>query len=695
MARYSNAAEPNLAGRITMQIQRDEPLVEVVVDPDRRRHDTPNPGGDDREPVAEVEEHDRLVLGQNFLQPIVVLLAVGLDTRASSLLEQLVHLGVRVADAVQLVGRGLGRVPDVVLIRVRRDAPGQNDRLEVPLLDVPLQQRGPLDDADLDLDADVLQRSLDDLGDLPALLAALSDQEVELERHAVLHEDAVGVLGVPPGLRQQRARLAGVVWVLMHVRVVLPRAGLVRAGRLTRQPEAHSLDQLTLVDRVGERLAHAPVGEARIAQVHAEVDVDVRRVLVLVVRLAKGRIFGLPLELERGELGAVHTLGLELQEGRRRARDDAIDDARDVRLTVEVVRIGDQDDLFARLPLLEQIGPGSDRLGPVLRRLAQLALAGVRLQQVLGQHPDAPALQRLGVGMLVADLYGVRVHRVHRLDGLEVAAVRGRRLRIDHRLVREDDVGGGERLVIVPLDVAPKLERQIEAVAAVLPGLGQLADEIQILVVLDEAVVHHPRDLERRPVGEHVRDQAGDVPLQRLDVGIAVGRLARSRRRRGLHGVVRLASAAGQRDQQEQAGKTKDVAATHRRQRGWAGAGDWGVGVVGTVGSDGADGTGTAGFAGALAGGGTASRTTELPRSPPSIASVNDVSVKTMAMPVVILPSKVGVPIEPKTAWLPAPPNAEPMSAPLPDCSRTMPMIPKHASTWMMVRTMCTRSLLG
>src|SRR5262249_14548154 len=111
--------------------------------------------------------------------------------------------------------------------------------------------------------------------------------------------------------------------------------------------------------------------------------------------------------------------------------------------------------------------------------------------------------------------------------------------------------------------------------------------------------------------------------------------------------------------------------------RGWAGACDSGVdGIVGAAGADGA-----AGLAGALAGGGAASRTTELPRSPPIIASVNDVSVNTMAIPGGILPSKVGVPLEPNNAWLPAPPKAEPISAPLPDCSSTMPMIPKHAST--------------
>src|SRR6266404_4567386 len=103
MARYSIAAAPDLAGCIAMQIQRDEPLVEVVVDADRRRLDATTPRRDDRKAVPEIEEHDRLVLGEHLLQPIVVLLAVGLDARAPPLLEEIVRLGVRVADPVQLV----------------------------------------------------------------------------------------------------------------------------------------------------------------------------------------------------------------------------------------------------------------------------------------------------------------------------------------------------------------------------------------------------------------------------------------------------------------------------------------------------------------------------------------------------------------------------------------------------------------
>ena len=72
-----------------------------------------------------------------------------------------------------------------------------------------------------------------------------------------------------------------------------------------------------------------------------------------------------------------------------------------------------------------------------------------------------------------------------------------------------------------------------------------------------------------------------------------------------------------------------------------------------------------------------------VPRLPPWEASQNDVIMKTIATPAVTLPSKVGVPMEPNTAWLPEPPNADPMSAPLPAWSRTTAMISKQTSTWM------------
>jgi hypothetical protein len=57
------------------------------------------------------------------------------------------------------------------------------------------------------------------------------------------------------------------------------------------------------------------------------------------------------------------------------------------------------------------------------------------------------------------------------------------------------------------------------------------------------------------------------------------------------------------------------------------------------------------------------------------IARENDVNMNTTATAVVSLPSTVGVLIDPKTAWLPEPPKADPISAPLPACSNTRAMM--------------------
>src|SRR5262249_57370502 len=123
---------------------------------------------------------------------------------------------------------------------------------------------------------------------------------------------------------------------------------------------------------------------------------------------------------------------------------------------------------------------------------------------------------------------------------------------------------------------------------------------------------------------------------------------------RGVDGASRLAAASPDREYEQQRDVSQAETA-HVPQRDGAGvAGVAGAGVPGAAGAPGAAGVG------ALAGGGAASRTTELARSPPRMASVNDVIVKTIAMPVVILPRSVGVPIDPNTAWLPAPPNADP-----------------------------------
>src|SRR5262245_14062964 len=384
MARYSSVSGRylHLPRRITLQGLGNVPLVEVVADAVRRRHDAPNPRRDHRQGVSEEQEDDRLVLRQNFLKPVVVLLPLRLDAGNAPLLQHLVGLRVRVADAVQVVRAGLRRVPDFELVGVLPDAPAQDDGFESPLLDVLLQERRPLDHLDVDLDTEVLQGRLHDLGDFAPLVVALVGPQHELDRLAVLDEDALGVLGAPSGSREKLARLRHIVWIRAHVRVVGPGPRLVGTGRLATEPEPHALDQLALVDGVGERLAHPLVGESGVAEVEPEVGIDIVLVLVLVVGLAERREVGLTLELQRreaGRAGRVDTPRLQLEEDGRLARDDAIDDAREVRTPLEIILIRDENDLLAGLPLLEAVCPRPDRIGPVLRRLPQATFLHVRL----------------------------------------------------------------------------------------------------------------------------------------------------------------------------------------------------------------------------------------------------------------------------------------------------------------------------
>src|SRR5437016_5776549 len=137
---------------VALEVLRDVPLVEVVEDPVGRGDDPAHARRDDRQRVAEVEEDDRLVLREDLLEPGVGLLPLLLATRLASLLEQRVHLGVRVRDVIELVRARFRRVPDLVLVRIQADAPAEDDRLEPPLLDVLLEERRPLDHADVHLD---------------------------------------------------------------------------------------------------------------------------------------------------------------------------------------------------------------------------------------------------------------------------------------------------------------------------------------------------------------------------------------------------------------------------------------------------------------------------------------------------------------------------------------------------------------
>src|SRR5207302_10219353 len=100
----------------------------------------------------------------------VGLLPLLFPARRASPREQRVHLGVRIRDVIELVRARLRRVPDLVLVRIQADAPAEDDRFEPPLLYVLLEEGRPLDHADVHLDPELLERRLDDLRDLLALV---------------------------------------------------------------------------------------------------------------------------------------------------------------------------------------------------------------------------------------------------------------------------------------------------------------------------------------------------------------------------------------------------------------------------------------------------------------------------------------------------------------------------------------------
>ena len=90
--------------RVELELFGHVPLVHVVLDADRTGDDPADARGHHGQRVAEEEEDEGLVLGEDLLHPIVGTLALALQARPPSALEELVDLGVGVGDEIELVG---------------------------------------------------------------------------------------------------------------------------------------------------------------------------------------------------------------------------------------------------------------------------------------------------------------------------------------------------------------------------------------------------------------------------------------------------------------------------------------------------------------------------------------------------------------------------------------------------------------
>jgi hypothetical protein len=315
-----------------------------------------------------------------------------------------------------------------------------------------------VDRLELQVDAGELQLGLEDL------------RRVEHRRQGRLdrlHGDAVR----EAGFLQQRLRLGDVVRRERRLGVGAEIAGgndrdLRVGGEVSL--EAHDL---LAVDRVRDRLAHALVVEGlhRHVQVqHAELGraqhVDDHARLLLE---ALGPLLVLAavddVELARGEREIARRVG----------RNQAIDDAIDLRRAAEVVLVGDEGHALVRLVGLELERAGADRVqAEVVAELLNRLPADDHAAVVVGDEAEEERHR-----LLELDAHRGRVERLDRFDRRVVARER-RRLRVGGALEREDDVVGGERAeVAVELDALPQVKRPRQLVGRALPALGEIGLE--------------------------------------------------------------------------------------------------------------------------------------------------------------------------------------------------------------------------
>ena len=254
-----------------------------------------------------------------------------------------------------------------------------------------------------------------------------------------------------------------------------------------------------------------------ILQIVAQIDVGKLGVAVFIVHPGELGSLALAAILQGAEEHAVEIAGHQLQEHGGRVRLYLKDIAVKIDPALEVVGIVSEDDPLPTLPVQEFIRPGAD--GVAGQRGFGEILA---LQQVPGDDAHPPAIQGRGEGLGVGDPEGVVVRGLGLFHLEVVAGVGGGGLGIHHHLVGEEDILGGERGAVVPLDAVAQMEGDGEAVRGDFPGLGQGAHQVEVAVVLHQAVVNQAVDVAGGAVGGQGRQEGAGVTDGAVDEPIAI-----------------------------------------------------------------------------------------------------------------------------------------------------------------------------
>ena len=373
-------------------------------------------------------------------------------------------------------------MPYVIEVRIAAHAPAQNDGVEGTFVDL-LQERLPFHDPDVCVDAGLLEVLLDDLGCVDAFVVSLVGQDGEPEGPSLFVHDAVSVRVLPSGLGKQTAGLFKIVGVAFGIRVICPGDVRERAGAGPAESQEDAVDDAPAVDGVCQGLPDLFVHEKLIGQVVSKIGEGVRRVPELAVVLTDPPRFAFSQVLDRVQAHQIHAAREKLLEHGGTVRDDPVDELVDVGPALEILAIRFEHKLLARVPFLEFKGSGPDGV-PVERvRIDVLAF-----EQVLGDHAHAPAFECRGERLPVSHPEGISVYDLGLPDVHIGAAVRRGYLRIDKPLIREEAVFGSELDPVMPLCSFPKVKGDGLSVRRDVPPLREIADELDVLVILHEAV---------------------------------------------------------------------------------------------------------------------------------------------------------------------------------------------------------------
>ena len=284
----------------------------------------------------------------------------GIELGAAGLYE-LVDAPVGIGDEIEASRpHGIG-VPYRIDIRVDRNGPAQEHRLEVLFADELVKESGPRHHLYVGPDAYPGPLTLDHRRHVLPHLVSLVGRHPETELFPVLFQYAVAVGVPPPGLPQELCRFLRVMIVSGDLPFMIDSPFQKRSRARLAQPEKNGLYYLVPVDGVAQRLPDPSVREERVFQVISYICIRMRQVAVFIYPLPELACIAAVKELVGVEVHGVHLPGGQFQELDGLVGDYPVHVHLYVRFVLKVAGVRFENDVFTCLPPREHVGAGADR----------------------------------------------------------------------------------------------------------------------------------------------------------------------------------------------------------------------------------------------------------------------------------------------------------------------------------------------